>query len=181
MSRWLTLILVSVASLASAQEKIFVVTPAINAAVGPDAIRASKECVLDEIVANDVFKAVQGRIPDAMKVTKESDAGAGKLLRLVITELTGWAGGGWTLPGSRYMEVRGELVQGGQVLRTSSWRLRSRGGMAGPLKGSCAIYEDISSAIAPRVAAWTFIRMRPTEPGAQPPAEERKDSDGEKK
>ena len=180
MSRWLLLAFWLGASGVSAQGKLFVLTPAINEAQGPAAGRNTSECLLDEIVANDVFNAVQARTPEAVKVKKEAEAGDGRLLRLTIYQVIGWGGGGWS--GPKWLGVRGELLQGGQLVRSSSWRLSSRGGVLGPVKGTCDIFEDISRTIAPRVSAWLVVvtRDRPGQPASQPPAEERKDGDAEK-
>lgn len=178
MSRWLVFSCLLAASAASAQVKVFVLAPAINTATGPASAHNSNECLLEDIVANDVFNAVQSRIPEVVKVKNEADVGDGLLLRLIIVDVVGWGGGGWS--GSKSMSIRGELVQGGQVVRASSWRQRSRGGVLGPVKGTCDIFEDISRGIARQVRTWVVVRTRPSQPDPQPPAEERKDGDGEK-
>jgi len=165
---WMLLLLTALASAASAQEKLFVVVPAVNGALNPGSGRTSSECLLEEIVANDAFKAVTAKVPDTVKIKNPADAGDGKALLITIVDIIGWGGGGWT--GSKRLVLRAELMQGKRVLQTRNVNERSRGGVLGPVMGTCAIFEDISSAAAQRIATWVVTARNRSGPTLNPEA-----------
>jgi len=166
--RGMLLLLAVLASAASAQEKLFVVVPAVNGALNPGSARTSSECLLEEIVANDAFKAVTAKVSDTVKIKNPVDAGDGKVLLITIVDIIGWGGGGWT--GSKRLVLRAELMQGKRVLQARDLSERSRGGVLGPVKGTCAIFEDISSVAAQRIATWVVTARNRSGPTPQPEA-----------
>lgn len=150
--RWLFL-LAAVAALPSwAQEKLYVQVPA---AYDPQAwaVRQVKDqCALAAMVGNQVFSQVQRGMPQAAAIETPADASGARVLRLTIVNIFGIGGGGWT--GPKALTMRAELVRGAEVLGTFERREESRGGILGPVTGTCGIFEGIAETLGQEIARW---------------------------
>lgn len=78
--------------------------------------------------------------------------GVGKVLKLTILSVQGIGGGGWT--GSKGITVRADLVQDGRTIQTLTRKERSRGGLFGPVMGTCAILDEVSESLGQYFATW---------------------------
>ncbi|WP_157221486.1 hypothetical protein [Herbaspirillum sp. YR522] len=110
------------------------------------------ECALEGAIGKQVFDAVRKRYPDATQVADPAQAQGGRVLKLTILAVEGYGGGGWS--GSKAMTVRADLVQDGVVVQSGVRRERSRGGILGPARGTCSIFELVAESLGQQFAAW---------------------------
>lgn len=140
-----TLTLLPAAGFAS--ERLFVQVPAILDPAAPIAAAVKRECGVESLVGNHALKSI-----GSARSTDTDQVGANKLLKLTILSVHGAGGGGWSGPKS--MTVRADLLQGGQVVRTTVLQRSSTGGVFGGMSGTCAIMERIAVALGKDVSVW---------------------------
>jgi hypothetical protein len=132
--------------------KIVVLTPATyeeSAPVG-DAVR--RECAIESAVGSHVFEEVSARFPGSSQSESTGQNATDKILKLKIVAVHGVGGGGWS--GGKTITVRAELSQNGEPIATTVATRNSRGGMLGPVSGTCAIMERIATTLGKDIAAW---------------------------
>lgn len=147
----LLLVLLLATQVASAQERIFVQVPA---AYDPNAWAARQirdQCGLANLVGNQVLAQMQKRLPQA-SAAPERVEGDARVVRLTILSIFGIGGGGWT--GPKGLTVRAELARGGEILGFTERREESRGGILGPVTGTCGIFEGIAETLGGEISEW---------------------------
>src|SRR5262245_53023868 len=106
---WLALAGVFFAAASHAEERFLIQVPAVyddNAPVEP-AVR--RECGIESLVGNHVFKEVSARYPGSLQA-KGPEGGTGeKFLKLSVVSVQGTGGGNWS--GGKTITIRIDLLQ----------------------------------------------------------------------
>jgi hypothetical protein len=135
-----------------AQEKLLVELPAAFDPGASTVRRVKDQCALPTVVGDKAFEQIQRRIPGAISVARPVEAGDAKFVRLTIVRVDGIGGGGWT--GPKELTVRADLIRGTEVLATIERNEESRGGILGPVTGTCGIFEGIAETLGGAIAEW---------------------------
>ncbi|WP_050477164.1 hypothetical protein [Herbaspirillum rhizosphaerae] len=114
--------------------------------------RVKNDCAVESIVGDNVFQKIAEKRPDAQQVQDPAKMATGKVLKLTIISVQGIGGGGWT--GSKGITVRADLMQDGRLVQSTQRKERSRGGLLGPVLGTCAILQDVGEALGQHFATW---------------------------
>jgi hypothetical protein len=114
--------------------------------------RVRNDCAVESIVGDNVFQKITEKRPDAQQVQDPAKMAIGKVLKLTIISVQGIGGGGWT--GSKGITVRADLLQDGRLLQSTQRKERSRGGLLGPVLGTCAILQEVGEALGQHFATW---------------------------
>ena len=144
--------LLFISSMAQANEPLKVQVPAVydsDAYVVPP---VKNSCAVESIVGDNVFQKIAEKQPDAQQVQDPAKMATGKVLRLTIISVQGIGGGGWT--GSKGITVRADLIQDGRLVQSTQRKERSRGGLLGPVLGTCAILQSVGEALGQHFATW---------------------------
>ena len=113
--------------------------------------KTKESCKLEDKLATDIGGEIARRAGRPGTATTT----AGVVLRVSILGSRGIGGGGWT--GSKTLTVKVDELMDGESVRTHSFTRKSRGGLAGPFEGTCAILEGISETLAKDVVDWAGI------------------------
>jgi len=152
-----------VCSLDAGAEVFRVQVPAQYTDNAPVVESVRDQCAVEDMVGNYVFRHVSRKYPDALQVSDPAELDKGRVLKLTILSVQGVGGGGWS--GSKAILVRGDLMQDGQVVRTSVQRDHSRGGMLGGMRGTCAILEIVAESLGKQFTAWLGVMEGALPPG----------------
>jgi len=142
----------ALATAAHAGDGVLVQVPAVFDPQAPvnDAVR--RECGVDVLLGNDVFARVKARFPDSAPAQETSGAADEKVLKLTILSVNAAGGGAWS--GRKAVAVRADLVQSGKIMATTVKERTSGGGAFGGFKGTCAILDRVTAALAADITAW---------------------------
>lgn len=127
-------------------------SPAVYDSAAYGVPRVKQECAVDSTVAEHVFRKIVDKYPDTQQIQDPAKMETGKVLKLTILSVQGIGGGGWT--GSKGITVRADLVQDGRTIQTLVRKERSRGGLFGPVMGTCAILDEVSESLGQYFAIW---------------------------
>lgn len=152
---------------AVAQDSVFVQVPAIisPSARIPAAVR--EQCGVDTLLGDSALSAIGKRYPSVHSVTAPEQAGGGTFVQLTVISVDGYGGGGWS--GPKTMTIKAEILKGGAVAGTTVLTRASKGGIFGPVKGTCSILERVAGALGKDVATWMW--RGPAAPAAKTDAE----------
>ncbi|HKQ30132.1 MAG TPA: hypothetical protein VJS66_02505 [Burkholderiales bacterium] len=135
-----------------AAEKLYIQDPAaidLDAGIDP-AVR--EQCKLGERLSFFLQQNIKKQFDVIASPTLE-DAGDAKALSLIVQNAQGDASGGaWF--GRKGVTLRGTLSQNGKVIASFNARRRSTGGVLGPFKEGCEIFDRCVNALAEDVAQW---------------------------
>lgn len=139
---------------AVAEDNVFVLVPAIISPTAriPAAVR--DQCEVEKLLTENVLSAIGKRYASVQTVNTPQEAGAGTLLQLTILMVDGYGGGSFS--GEKTMLIKAEQLRGGNVVATTAFTRSSRGGVFGPLKGTCSILDNTASALGKDVAKWMW-------------------------
>src|SRR2546423_4365111 len=90
-------------------ERFLVQVPAVYDSGAPvvDAVR--RECAIESMVGNHVFRQVSARFPMSLQIQKPGTGDSEKYLMLTILAVQGVGGGSWS--GSKSITIRADLLQ----------------------------------------------------------------------
>ncbi len=130
------------------------------------ATKFGTDCRIGEVVGTQVYQAIAANSPGTRKVVQVDTVPADLLgLKLSVVSVLGGAGGGWSGPKS--ILVRAELLDSSGVLSARTFARQSKGGVGGPLMGTCDILEYAAAALGEEVARWAANpRFAPRHVGA---------------
>jgi hypothetical protein len=133
-------------------ERILVQVPAAYDSGAPvvDAVR--RECGIESMVGNHVFRQVSARFPMSLQIQKPGAVDNEKYLMLTILAVQGVGGGSWS--GSKSITIRADLLQNGKPIATKVLNRGSRGGAFGGMSGTCPIMERIAGALGRDTVGW---------------------------
>lgn len=157
---WLALALVMPASLAFADSKVLLETPVVYAADAAVAAPVREQCKVESLLERDVGKALGGT------VAAGAEAEGARSMRLKITFVLGVGGGAFS--GPKGVTIDADLVESGKVLRSTHLTRTTTGGPGAMFKGTCAILERSTEALAKDLARWA------KEPASIPPSDTQK-------
>ena len=141
--------IVSIAGVAHAAQPVSLLLPVTYESDTAVLHKTKESCQLEDKLARDIGGEFQRRAGEPRTVSST----AGVVVRVSIMGSKGIGGGGWT--GSKSLTVKAEQLKDGDVVRTRGFTGRSRGGLAGPFEGTCAILEGISETLAKDIVDWT--------------------------
>ena len=134
-----------------AADKLYVQTPADRDPDAPINERVKEECAIESRVSFFVQEAAKTTF-DVIPSMTLADAANNKALSLTVLSVEGIGGGGWT--GSKRITLRGTLTENGNVAGTFVARRSSRGGVLGPMQGTCSIFERDAKELGQDIAKW---------------------------
>ncbi len=134
-----------------AADKLYVQTPADRDKDAPINDKVKQECGIENRVSYFVQESAKEKF-DVVPSKTLADAGNSKALSLTVLGVQGIGGGGWT--GSKTITLQGTLRENGEVTGTFIARRSSRGGVLGPVQGTCSIFERNAAALGKDIAAW---------------------------
>ena len=151
-------------------ERFLVQVPAVYDSAAPvgDAVR--RECGIESMVGNHVFREVSARFPASLQIQKPGTDDSEKYLMLTILAVQGVGGGSWS--GSKSITIRADLLQNGKPIATKVLNRGSRGGAFGGMSGTCSIMERIAGALGRDTVAWVQT-LAPSAPDASATSESR--------
>jgi hypothetical protein len=134
-----------------AADKLYVQTPADrdNDALIDDKVK--QQCGIENRISYFAQESAKEKFEVVPSKTL-ADAGNSKALSLTVLDVQGIGGGAWT--GSKTIALQGTLRENGEVTGTFIARCSSRGGMLGPVQGTCSIFERNAEALGKDIAAW---------------------------
>ena len=111
--------------------------------------KTKDSCALEDKLAG----AIGAEMHKAGGTAQTTTTPAGIVLRVTILGSRGIGGGGWT--GSKTLSVNAALLKDGLSVRNRNFMRKSRGGLAGPFEGTCAILEGIAETLGQDIVAWS--------------------------
>lgn len=152
------------AAAAHADDRFLVQMPAVydaNASVvGP----VRRECDIEAMIGNKVFKQVGTYFPGSRQIQTPGSDDNEKYLMLTILEVRGVGGGSWS--GSKSISIRVDLLQNAKPIATTVLKRGSRGGALGGVRGTCPIMERVAVALGEDTLEW--LQTLASAPGASP-------------
>ena len=112
--------------------------------------KTREACKIEDKLAADIGAEYQKRAGEPRTTVS---ARTGVVVRVAIAGGVNVGGGGWT--GSKSLNLKVEELLDGEVVRARGFSRKSRGGLAGPFEGTCAILEGISETLAKDIVDWT--------------------------
>ena len=149
-------------------EGFLVQVPAVFDSGAPVVDVVRRECGIESMVGNHVFKEVSARFPKSLQIQKPGTGDSEKYLTLTILSVQGVGGGSWS--GSKSITIRADLLQNGKPIATKVLNRGSRGGAFGGMSGTCPIMERIASALGRDTANWVQT-LASSAPDASPTSE----------
>jgi hypothetical protein len=152
----------SLASPSRAQEVIFVEFPAKLATGAVIADRVFTECNVEERLGGQILHSVL-RLHSSRTRTAGPENVNDKVLKLTILNVVGSGGGAYS--GQKFLQVRADIVQSGQVLVSREFERPSRKSL---VKGTCRLLEIAAKDVGREVALWLPPAETLTAAGAPP-------------
>jgi len=128
-------------------------TPAVfheNSSV-PDKIKA--ECAIENHLVDYSHLFLNKRNKGVQTYSSEEQGKDSRLIKLVITNAYGDPGGSFS--GEKGISVNAVLIESGKEIQTKTfYRAAGKGGLFGPMKGTCSLLEGVAKTIGKQVAGW---------------------------
>lgn len=137
---------------ASADDRLYVQVPAIIGQYTSMSSAVKRECEVETNLGKHVLSAISRSNPQVQSVTEPEQAGDVNLVQVTIVFVDGYGGGGWS--GSKAMTIRADLRKSGVTIGTTILKRSSRGGVFGPVSGTCAILDRVGEGLGKDVANW---------------------------
>jgi hypothetical protein len=137
---------------AQADDRLLVLLPPAFDPAARIAGSVSLNCNVDRLVGDSVLEKLGRRFPAVEQIQREEIAGDGRFIRLTILNVQGVGGGQWS--GPKGISLRVELLQNGKPASSNVFLRNSRGGILGPVSGTCMIMERIASQLGDDVTKW---------------------------
>ena len=153
------------AAAAHSDDRFLVQMPAVYDANAPVVGAVRRECDIEAMIGNKVFKQVSTYFPRSLQIQTPSSGDNEKYLMLTILEVRGVGGGSWS--GSKSISIRADLLQNAKPIATTVLKRGSRGGALGGMKGTCSIMERVAVALGKDTLEW-LQTLASSAPSASP-------------
>jgi hypothetical protein len=163
------------AVLAHSGESFLVQVPADYDPNAPVAPAVRRECGIEAIVGNHVFKEVSARYPESKQIKGQEAGRSERQVLLTIVSVQGLGGGSWS--GAKSITIRADLVQNQKTVSTRVFNRGSRGGVFGGMSGTCQIMERIAITLGKDALFWLQTLSPGTVDVNPPPAPEKEPVD----
>ena len=137
---------------AQADERLLVLLPPTFDPAARIAGSVSAYCDVDRLVGESVLQKLGRRFAAVEQIQREEKAAEDRFIRLTILNVQGVGGGSWS--GPKGISLRVELLHHGKLASSNVFLRNSRGGVLGPVAGTCMIMERIASQLGEDVTKW---------------------------
>ncbi len=137
---------------AHAEETLFIQVPAVYDKDAPVVSAVRRECGIEALIGNHVFKAVSTLYPKSVATPDPKTGGSDKSLLLTIIAVQGVGGGNWS--GAKSITIRADLMQDAKPIVSKVLNRGSHGGFFGGMSGTCPIMERIAVTLGKDTLAW---------------------------
>ena len=137
-----------------ALQSVYVQVPAIIDSNATVPVAVKNQCNIEQLIGNQIFLEIKKKYRNIFETKEDKNVADSTFIELnIISVQSNGGGGGWSGPKSLSLEIN--IFQNGKIVNSTLLERSSKGGVLGPIKGTCAIYERIADVLASDTIKWT--------------------------